>query len=96
MTATTLPRLANSYRDYARQLLNLIFAIAQFLVVAVGYALGSNATFDRNGPGDPPIVPPAYAFAVWTPIFLGSLLYARLSDAAIRRARRTVQAGGAR
>lgn len=73
--ALAIPRAAGMNRDLARQILNLALANAQWVVVMVGYALGTNSNFDQ-GVNDPPIIPAGYAFAIWGFIYPAALAYA--------------------
>lgn len=62
--------------DTARRSLTLGGALAQ--VGATAYLVASgNADFSQQGTGgEPPIIPAGYAFAIWGPIYAGSLAYA--------------------
>lgn len=64
--------------DRVRQALNVVGALAQ---VAMSVYVASAGTDDFARPaagGDPPLTPAPYAFAIWTPIFAGTIAYAVL------------------
>lgn len=62
--------------DRLRSILNLVLAVGQIAVPVLLFRRGFEV--DVSGPRfEPtPIVPADYAFAIWGPIFLGSLAYA--------------------
>lgn len=79
--------------DRARQAATLAGAAAQVAATAWVVSTGESGAFsDAAAGGDPPIVPAGYAFAIWGPIYAGSLGYAivqawpgRTTDPAFRR-----------
>jgi hypothetical protein len=73
--------------DRARQLLNVLGALAQ---VGASWWVATAGTDDFARPtpgGDPPTTPAGYAFSIWGPIFAGSIAYA-LRQALPRQAAR--------
>jgi hypothetical protein len=56
--------------------LNLVLALMQIVVTIVAFEIGpsfNQAT--ASSAGEPPIIPAGYAFAIWSVIYLGSVIY---------------------
>lgn len=72
MTATDL-----TWTDYIRIVLNIVLAIGQ---IAAARGLFADGFETASGPlptaGTSPVVPAGYAFIIWGPIYLGSVVYA--------------------
>ena len=62
-------------RDLTRQAVVLGGAIAEILAAAWVVGAGTNRFAEPAAGGNPPLIPSGYAFAIWTPIYLGMLLY---------------------
>ena len=77
LTSSTQSRAQNdrggSIRDSVRQALNLVLAIAQPVTAVLAFPPGSDFF---KAESDPPIVPAAYAFSIWSLIFGSSIAYA--------------------
>jgi len=61
---------------YILRALNLVLAVMQIAVTIVAFEIGPS--FNQAtafSAGEPPIIPAGYAFAIWTVIYAGSLIY---------------------
>jgi hypothetical protein len=91
MDASPVPTLA---ADVVRQALNVLGAAGQ--IAATAYLVGSGASDYLSGPAgaEVPIVPAGYAFAIWGPIYAGSLAYAVWQALPRNRARSVFRRAG--
>lgn len=64
-------------RDRLRQWANVGAAFAQPAVTALAFGTGTSFEESAGDAAGPTLIEPAgYAFAVWGPIYLGSIVYA--------------------
>ncbi len=69
--------IARGGRDRLRQVLNIVFSIAEVAVFYIGVLNGSNDKITTNDPSSTSLLVPAgYAFTIWAPIYLGAIIYA--------------------
>lgn len=64
--------------DRVRQSANVLGAVAQIAATVFVVSSGAAERFSGDAAGDPPIIPAGWAFAIWGPIYAGSLSYAIL------------------
>ena len=62
--------------DRVRQLLNVVGALAQVGISVWIITAGTDEFAQPTPGGDPPLTPAGYAFAIWTPIYAGTIAYA--------------------
>lgn len=84
--------LVRDMRDGARQIVNVVLAIAQPVTAWIVFR-GTSDFFDAAN--DPPIVPAPYAFSIWGLIFACSVLYAVYQALPAHRHDRVLREAGA-
>lgn len=64
------------FHDYLRQYTNLLLAVFQVVVSIILFGNGMDfGASTADGFVDPPIVPATYAFSIWGPIYLATIIY---------------------